>query len=1174
MGDCGQTDTKRVQLEAVGRPRLQHLLVLSLVLLGIAGAAAVPAGAAVEAPPPPRVWSDQADYAPGALVTLAGTDWAPGETVRVVVNDDGGQTWRREVDVTADEAGAIADQFTLPDWFVATYSVTATGPISGTATTVFSDGNIEFQLATNGQSAPANVSWKVTWNHWQGTGNVPNQTCASSPDITGGTTSYNGNTLASGSSRPSVNANGSAAPTNADTTGANAGTYVLDYWTATATGGAASALSPAQLCTAGQNGGQTVRTLYAHFKLADSTPPTTDASATAGGGAYISGSWTNQNVTLVLTAEDNPGGSGVKEIHYSVGGGPETAVAGASASISFSSEGTTTVSYFARDNAGNSEAPRTFVIKIDKTPPVVTISTDRGPDSNGWYNHPVEVSAAGDDGTGSGSVYCDPPATYGGPDDAVATVFLACRDVAGNEGSATASLQYDATPLSSSASSAEFGNGPQIGVSYSVAGAEADTSGLDAVELWVRGPSDSSFHIAPNPAATDASGSFGYDVDQGEGIYRFYTIAVDAAANREADPVDPDDSGRVSTTLQDETAPTTSDDADAAWHNEAVTLHLTASDDGSGVAATYVGIDGAALVPGAEAVVPAPADHTNDGRHTITYYSVDRAGNEDAARTATVRIDTTAPSVVDTGPAPAQPDGDNGWYRQAVVTSFEASDGASGLDAACAAAFPSEGGDNVKAVSSEGEQGATVRVESGPCADTAGNVNAGVESDPYAIDFTDPSITMASRLPAPNANGWNNTSVTVLWTCSDQEGLSGVVSLEVTRTFADEGVHQSADGTCRDEAGNTSTGTSGPVSIDETKPVIAGARAPTANAFGWNNADVAVTFSCADTGTIESGIDVDTVAGETVTTERRDQSVTNSGRCLDRAGNSAETATVGDISIDKTPPTIAFSSRFPSANAEGWNKSDVTVTWACADQEGLAGVTVEATADTIMTEGADQTARGTCTDRADNEASDVVAGISIDKTAPTISIVSPTDGGAYSWTHPTAAGYSCTDALSGAAGCSGPVPSRANFVALPAGSKSFQVHASDKAGNAAATASAYTVTYDFDGFFQPIDMGPTVLNVAKSGSSIPVKFKLGGNAGLNVFAAGYPVSTQIACTSASTLDAIETTTTSNSGLTYDLLADQYVYVWKTNSAWAGSCRQFRAAFADGRVVTANFKFAK
>ena len=1155
----------------VGRAWARRALVVLAVALSAAGTAPA-AGAAVETPPPPSIWSDQADYAPGGTVTLAGQHWAPGEVVRIVVNDDEGQTWRRDVEVTADGEGTISDQFTLPDWFVALYSVSATGPVSGTATTSFSDGNIDFQLATVGQSAPANVSWTVTWNHWQGQGNGnANSTCAGAPDITGGTTSYNGNALASGSSRPSVNQNASGKPTGAQTTGGNAGVYELDYWTAASTDGAAKALSAAQLCSAGQNGNVTVRTLYAHFKLADATAPTTSASGTftVGGGPYTSGAWTSKNVSVSLSASDNANGSGVKEVRYSLNGGPQTVVSGTTASIGVSAEGTTTISYFAVDNAGNTEGAHSFVVKIDKTAPSVSVAPDRGPDENGWYNHAVSFTATATDAV-SGPAGCDLPKTYNGPDSSAASVHLTCHDAAGNESSGSASFEYDATALASGASSSAFDRDGQIDVSYSVMGTGSDVSGLASVSLWVRGPSDAAFRAAPDAPKTGASGTFGFAVDQGDGWYRFYVISKDQAGNVEAAPAAP--SSRITTTLVDTAAPATSDDADALWHNSDVTVHLTASDAGSGVDKTYVKVDGGSYAEGTEATVTADADHSNDGVHTVSYYSVDGAGNEEDAHAVSVRIDTVAPAIENAGHSPAEPDGDNGWYRQAVVTTFEASDAGSGLDAACAAAFPAEDGYNVQHASTGSEQGSAVTVESDSCSDAAGNSQAGVASAAFAIDFTPPSITLASRSPGANTEGWNNEEVTATWDCADE--LSGVVSEHVSHAFTDEGADQSAEATCADEAGNEVSDTITSVSIDKTKPLASGSRSPAANAAGWNNENVVVHFDCAETGAVRSGIATDTVTGRTLSSEGAEQSVSSSGDCIDKAGNAAEQASVGHISIDKSAPAITLLSRLPAGNGSGWNTTDVTVTWSCVDQADLSGAVAATSVDTRSGEGAAQTAHGTCSDRAGNTSSDSLGGISIDKTAPTIAIAAPAGGGSYVWTTPAAASYSCSDGLSGPDGCSGSVANGTNFVSLPAGPKAFTVTATDKAGNSASKTNGYTVSYAFTGFFQPVDMGGGVFNVAKSGSSIPVKFKLGGNAGLNVFASGYPASMQINCSSSTDLDTIESTTTANNGLTYDAAADQYVYVWKTNSAWSGTCRQFKVVFVDGRTVTANFKFGK
>ena len=104
----------------------------------------------------------------------------------------------------------------------------------------------------------------------------------------------------------------------------------------------------------------------------DLTPPTTTASISPQPNAA---GWNNSDVTIALTAVDNPGGSGVAQITYSATGAqtlPSTAVGSASTSFSLSAEGVTTITFFSTDNAGNVEAPNTLTIKLDKTPPEVT----------------------------------------------------------------------------------------------------------------------------------------------------------------------------------------------------------------------------------------------------------------------------------------------------------------------------------------------------------------------------------------------------------------------------------------------------------------------------------------------------------------------------------------------------------------------------------------------------------------------------------------------------------------------------------------------------------------------------------------------------------------------------------------------------------------------------------
>ena len=78
-------------------------------------------------------------------------------------------------------------------------------------------------------------------------------------------------------------------------------------------------------------------------------------------------------MTIALSATDNAGGAGVKEVHYSLDGAAtgSQVVPGGSATVTISAEGTTTLTYFAVDNAGNQEAPQTVTVRIDKTAPTL-----------------------------------------------------------------------------------------------------------------------------------------------------------------------------------------------------------------------------------------------------------------------------------------------------------------------------------------------------------------------------------------------------------------------------------------------------------------------------------------------------------------------------------------------------------------------------------------------------------------------------------------------------------------------------------------------------------------------------------------------------------------------------------------------------------------------------------
>jgi hypothetical protein len=114
----------------------------------------------------------------------------------------------------------------------------------------------------------------------------------------------------------------------------------------------------------------------------------------------------------------------------------------------------------------------------------------------------------------------------------------------------------------------------------------------------------------------------------------------------------------------------------------------------------------------------------------------------------------------------------------------------------------------------------------------------------------------------------------------------------------------------------------------------------------------------------------------------------------------------------------------------------------------------------------------------------------------------------------------------------------------------------------------------FSGFLAPVDNLPTV-NVARAGGAIPVKFSLGGDQGLGIFASGYPRSQAIPCDTGAPQGSVEETVTAgSSSLSYDAATDRYTYVWKTEKSWGNSCRTLTLQFTDGTTQSASFKFTK
>ena len=380
------------------------------------------------------------------------------------------------------------------------------------------------------------------------------------------------------------------------------------------------------------------------------------------------------------------------------------------------------------------------------------------------------------------------------------------------------------------------------------------------------------------------------------------------------------------------------------------------------------------------------------------------------------------------------------------------------------------------------------------------------------VDGTPPRIDF--RELVPGGNGWVTTTGTKRVKASDPESDDMIESLSCSRgseQFSTSGksldVKFTEEGdapikcTVRDVAGNSAT-VSQPVKIDTRRPSISSKTSPEPNADGWSNAaQVAVSFECSDP-VPGSGVAAGPDPQRTLTAETSGTNV-DSGECRDAAGLQADRVGVR-VKIDRTTPAIAASVS-PAPNAAGWNRTDATVAFACADRGPVqAGIGIDTAADVVVTDetaGRTVTSNGRCVDRAGNEASAGSRTVKVDKTEPSTALESGPSGGSRSGTAQLA--FSGSDALSGVArfecsldgaafaACTSP----RRLDNLADGDHAFRVRAVDVAGNVDGTPETRVWTVDAAAPSTRIDSGPA--NVTGSRAAT---FTYAGDAG-----AGGPV---------------------------------------------------------------------
>lgn len=265
---------------------------------------------------------------------------------------------------------------------------------------------------------------------------------------------------------------------------------------------------------------------------------------------------------------------------------------------------------------------------------------------------------------------------------------------------------------------------------------------------------------------------------------------------------------------------------------------------------------------------------------------------------------------------------------------------------------------------------------------------------------------------------------------------------------------------------------------------------------------------------------------------------------------------------DTTPPVITpVVSGVVGGN--GWYTSDVGVTWTVTDAEsgitgtnGCSSVSIIAdTAGTVLT----------CEATSAGGTSSASVTIKRDATAPSLAPALSPNPVLFNGAATAVPG--ATDAMSGIAEAAcGAVTTSV------VGPDSVDCWAQDFAGNTATAATSYAVQYIWQGFFAPVDNG-NVLNVAKAGSVVPLKWRIVDASGAPVeFSTTVKVTVvSLNCSLGTTADELEEYATGSSGLQYQ--GDgHYQFNWKTNPDYANSCKRLHLDLGEGITHTADFQF--
>jgi YDG domain-containing protein/Big-like domain-containing protein len=1142
----------------------------------------------------PWIHSDQADYPPGATVTLAGGNWSPGEIVHIVVDDTNGHTWSFGDDVTAGSDGLIETSFALPNTFISDYDVTATGPVSGTAVTTFTDGNVNVKTA--GVSSAV-----VDWIRYNGA------TCSGAPLASGqiiATSGGNGTSLPGGAaSNQSLQLSAEAVP-GSDFTSWSGGNIPSPPNGANPI--CVAGENPTQQITASYTAAVTTRTTTTALALTTGTNPTTygsplayTATVTAPGGSPTNvGTVTFSNGTTVLcNAVQLAGGAATCSPQLPAGGASVTAAysGGVSGSVQFtSSSSSSLVETVNRKNLTVSGA-----VAQDKTYDASTTAT-------------VDFSGAGLVGVVSPDAVSIDSSTY--------TAAFA---------SAAAGIGSAVTVSGVALSGDDAGNytvSQPSGLTATI-GLRPVTASITAADKTYDGARAASISGCSLETATEDHG-----VEPGDTVGCSTSNALFATKNAGAQPVSADvlltgdasanyqlTSGTAATSATIEqrlvTASITAADKTYDGTTDA-TLTGCALDSASGeegaLAADTVGCDGSTAVFGSSqaGLRTVTADVSLTGADSGNYQLT--SGTAATSATIEQRLVTASITAADktydgttdatlTGCALDSASGDHGALAADTV----------GCDAASGRFATKDAGNQpvTADVSLTGADGENYRLTSATTDTTATITQRAVTATIAAADKTydatrDAQITDCSLEAATGGHGVVSgddvsceasdgrfaSAAAGVHTVTADVVLDGAVKADYQLTGATAAtsasigkapLHISAvpdskqyDGTTTSTA--TPTVRAGDLQGSDSVDGLVQAF-QSKNVLGADASTLQVTGYAVHDGNGGDNYDVATAtAVGTITPAPLHLLAASDAKQYDGTTTSTATPTVRAGDLQGSDSVDGLVQAFQSKNVLGANASTLQVTgYAVHDGNGGDNYNVSATTATGTITAKPLTVTGIT---AANKAWDGGTTATLNTSGAALNGVISPDGVGLD-----ASGATGTFANSAVGTWTVQI---AGLVLTGADTGNYSL----TQPTASASISAWYAT----GFYDPVGIGSSLLvpapgpapaaatstiwNTVKSGSTVPLKFNLYTSRGGGELRSTSSISTfdavKLAACAGDTGDPVDFVTTGNTSLRYDTTGMQFIQNWKTPTAAASTCYRVDVKFQDGSAVYAFFKLTK